>query len=316
VSKELFFNELSTVPPAEGRRAGRERMATLVSTALAATRAGALRCLRSAEDFSAIQLAAGYSIAQWRNDHEVQKEAREYLRVLQTKYPLAGPTDIEGLRNRLELSEFSCNGTQAYGVGAAAVFGGLALSLLSAPAWDVERLSIRSVSLVEEGGLEVTELPVRHAARPETVRLHEEWLRERQVPVFTGDELWARRVALYPSLEFCKCLEAQLSRMERIHVNPVRERLDELERYFKAWDGGAFDPEQIAGKITVESTATLERYGAERTVTCPDGLRRRFSWHARATPGAIRIYFEPVHELKRAYVGYIGDKLATVKCPT
>ena len=41
-----------------------------------------------------------------------------------------------------------------------------------------------------------------------------------------------------------------------------------------------------------------------------------FTWHGRMTPGAWRIYFDPSITPGMMYIGYIGQKLPTVKYET
>jgi hypothetical protein len=99
-------------------------------------------------------------------------------------------------------------------------------------------------------------------------------------------------------------------------LRQVAKRLGELERYFAGWNGGAFDPRALPMKVTTEHEATLQQYAEERTFVCPDGQKRLFHWHARMTPGAWRLYFDPDPESRRAIVGYIGKKPAGARYAT
>jgi len=78
---------------------------------------------------------------------------------------------------------------------------------------------------------------------------------------------------------------------------------------------GAFAPDQLPFKATVESEPTLQKYHKERTFTCQDGNGITFSWHGRMTPGAWRIYFDPTIGHGMMQIGYIGPKLPTVNYP-
>ena len=83
----------------------------------------------------------------------------------------------------------------------------------------------------------------------------------------------------------------------------------ELEDYSKKWIRGYFDSEALPSKATPESTSRLNKFTEKLTFACPDNTNRLFSWHLRFTPGAGRIYFFPVDNLKKIIIGYIGYKI-------
>jgi hypothetical protein len=62
--------------------------------------------------------------------------------------------------------------------------------------------------------------------------------------------------------------------------------------------------------VSVDSKATLEKFGAERDLLCPDGKTRRFSWHLKR--GARRVYFIPDPTARRILIGHVGLHLRTV----
>ena len=49
---------------------------------------------------------------------------------------------------------------------------------------------------------------------------------------------------------------------------------------------------------------------------CPDGVSRKFSLHTKISVECKRIHFIVDRDTKRILVGYVGDKLPTVKYPT
>ncbi len=73
---EMVLNELSLRPLASDVQVARQRMSNLVSTIAAATKLGVGRVLRTHRDFNSEEIAPGYPVAKWRNDHEVDREAR------------------------------------------------------------------------------------------------------------------------------------------------------------------------------------------------------------------------------------------------
>src|SRR5215510_10954335 len=110
---EMVLNELSLHSPAPDVHIARQRMSTLLRTVRIAIQNGANRVWRTHENFYSESLANGYSIANWCNDSNVDREERRYFRSLATKAPywvdLLGADDVY-------LSEFQYDGIQAHGL--------------------------------------------------------------------------------------------------------------------------------------------------------------------------------------------------------
>jgi len=318
MAKELILNELSLLQLATGIYSSRERMKALVDTILEAVRAGALRSLRSPGPIDATLLTQGYSIAQWRNDPQVDREQRSYFRTLQTKSPYLSEADGAALLDKHSRSEFRFRGQTATGLGTALLLDALSLSLTSDLCWDLDRVLLHCSYLDEDADLTEEPEEVRHASRPFHIAAHADWLSGRDIPIRDGLDLWSRRETLFPSLVFCSTVEAQLASLDGGHplLGQIGKRLELLERFFKGWAEGGFDPARLPMKVTPDSAATLERFAADRLVLCPDGEWRLFSWHARMTPGAWRLYFEPDAASRRAFIGYVGKKPPSVRDPT
>ncbi|HYU75023.1 MAG TPA: hypothetical protein VEL31_20335 [Ktedonobacteraceae bacterium] len=99
-------------------------------------------------------------------------------------------------------------------------------------------------------------------------------------------------------------------------LQPIMKKLSALDTFCESWHDGSFQYENISGKITPESNETLKKYTDEHTFLCPDGTYRLFSWHARLTPSAWRIYFYVDEKKKLLTIGHIGHKLPNVLYPT
>jgi hypothetical protein len=315
MGKELILNELS-VREAPSLYSAREQMARLIATLSAATRAGASRSLRTHALIDSLLIAKDYSIAHWRNDPAVEREQRSFLRTMLSKSPFLRAEDGEALE-RSTRSDVFFEGRAAIGLRAALLLEALPVSLQSEPCWKESRLSVTCLSLDEDTEIWEEVEQVRHASQAEHVDEHVDWLAGPLVPIHGGHDLWLRRGELFPALVFCASVEQQLVEIASGHplIRQIYRCLSELDRYFRS-SGNTFDPSQIPMQITPESSATLEKYEAEHSFICPDGIRRVFSWHGRLTPGAWRIFFLPEPELRRATIGYIGKKLPNIKYPT
>jgi hypothetical protein len=120
--------------------------------------------------------------------------------------------------------------------------------------------------------------------------------------------LWNDRGPLFPSLDFCDSVEGQIEALrgsERRFRDVVRG-LRDLQKYCDSWDTGNVDIHRVPN-ASGESGPTLNMYGEERTIRCPDGQYRLFEWHLKRRD--TRIHFLDLPAQKRILVGYVGDHL-------
>ena len=202
---EMVFNELSLKNPAPDEHTARSLMSELINTIRAATVQGVKRKLRSKKDLDYSPLAPNYSIVQWGNDLNVEREERNFFRILQDKNdpPLLDVPDPE--------IEISYQGEQGIGIAHAFVFDGLAVSLLSEPKWDCSRLELEVKRLDENEELIDEKVEIIHASRSSHVKENADWIKKCiQTGVRDGLELWNRREELFPNLEFCQTVGKQL----------------------------------------------------------------------------------------------------------
>jgi hypothetical protein len=313
---EMVLNDLSLLPLAENAWEARRRMEKLIGTLLTATKYGAERVLRTDSDIHGLELASGYSIALWRNDPEVERETRQYFKRLITKAPYLEGVHDQKLLERYYSSDFFHEQKKAPGLGMAFLLDALAISLHSHARWELSLLQISLEELQEDDLIGDDIVSVKHACFREHVLEHQEWINKRaQVQVESGADLYAYCETLYPYLQFCASALAQMRELPQrdIHLRQIMKHLFDLNSYCETWQDGPFASQDIPGKISVESQATLSRYEKEHTFLCPDGENRVFSWHCRVTPEPWRIYFDPQEQDHRIIIGYVGEHLPTVK---
>ncbi|MGB5962756.1 MAG: hypothetical protein WBG73_19115 [Coleofasciculaceae cyanobacterium] len=311
---EMVLNELSLRTPSTDIPTAQQLMSDLISTVLQATTSGVKRVLRTSEEINNIELAPGYSVVRWRNDHTVNREERSFFRTLTAKAPFW--TDVtETIKNDFDLSEVWYQGEEAKGFGFAVVIDALTVSLISKACWDCSRLELEVRRLDEHENFIDERLEIVHASRRNHVQEHTNWINNRiRSKVTDGLELWHRKDELFPNLTLCEAVGQQLQSLgaENPMLQPVKNRLLELEDYCKSWTDDAFDPKNIRN-VSPESQVTLQnpKYSKERTFLCPDGKDRVFSWHAKLSSG-WRIYFLP-NEQRKMIIGYVGCHLRTDK---
>jgi len=292
-------------------------MGELISTIRASVRCGVARVLRSHLDINGLTLAPNYLVAQWRNDHVVDLEARRYITSLAAKSPLLKDITDTRLLDAILLSDCICDGQRAAGLSLAWQADNLGISFNSHERWQKSLLNVKVQWLTEDDKIETSEETVRHASLQAHIAENDQWIKQRIAQKITsGAELWEYKASAFMGLSFCDALKSQFEGLEKTMIAPIVKRLMELDTYARNWNSGSFDPSRIPTKVTPESDGTLRTYNRERTFLCPDGVMRIFSWHVRLTPGAWRIHFYPMPETRQILVGYIGPKLPTLASPT
>jgi hypothetical protein len=276
--------------------------------------------LRVTSDVDLIELAPDYPIWRWRSDAAVPREHRLQLQLLFTQAPLLERgRDADDVVDGNLITDCFHGGRRALALGAARAADGLSVSLASDPCWDRTWVEVTLATLRDQA-IEELNSRVRHASAAQHVVEHERWLRElERRSVKDGLDLWDRRGELFPSLEFCREVRAQL--MEFRGGDPaldqVMKRLVQLQAFFDGWDGEPIAPDALPSRCTRESTVTMNKYEKDHTFTAPDGMSRVFSWHVRFTPEPGRIFFEGEPSKRKGLIGYIGKRhLPTVNYPT
>ncbi|MBD2514141.1 hypothetical protein H6G93_03805 [Nostoc sp. FACHB-973] len=311
---EIVFNELSLHTCASDITTARQLMTEFINTIFSIKPpSGIKRKLRTTSHFNYSELAPDYRVVQWRNDPDVDLEARRFLKTLQDKNDLPLP-DIPnpGI-------EVSYQGQQAIGLYYAFVFNSLAVSLKSEPQWDCSTLMLEITTVDEEEQEEpliIRYENVLHASCINHVQEHHDWIdgfqeRIRQ-GVSDGLDLWNRRGELFPSLLFCESVSKQIQSLGdgSPMLRQILRKLFELENCCKTWTDGDFDLDILASKATSESDSRLQKLEDKLTFKCPDDVYRIFSLHLRMTgAGAWRLHFSTELGPGKIIIGYIGLKI-------
>jgi len=300
---ELVFNELSGVPVGTIHDA-KSRMEVFLLALRACFRAGIKRQLRVQGDFHELQLANDYSLSQWRNDQTVSKDSRDYLRSIATTSPFL--IGFQDLMDDLGTHEFKVGTQVANGLGAA---------VLTDAQWDIPELNVQHSFLSSVDAIEQRVETISHCGRAEHVAQHHQKIEaELRSAISSGAELWDRREEILPTLRFCISVKEQLTAINGGNplLGQIVRHLRDMQTFCDGWHDGGFDANKYPSFVSLESEATINKYGDERTFVCPDGAPRVFSWHARITPSAWRMYFIPRPAEHSMIIGYIGKHLRTV----
>ncbi len=189
---EMVFNELSLDPPAPNIVIAQQWMQDFIDLVRAAQKLE-IKSLRVHSGFNQAQLANNYSIAQWRNDPNVDRERQRFFKSLQTKSPFIDIQTESELHDQTEQSEFQYQNTVAYGLGIAHLIRALAVSFPSAPHWQAAQVQLKYFFLDPDTteinpGLDIT---VFHASTKQHLELNHSWIEEQRYlqPWTTHDQI-------------------------------------------------------------------------------------------------------------------------------
>jgi len=317
---EMVFNELSARTLAPDISTARQWMSELIRTMVAAKGCG-LKGIRIQADFHTMILAESYPLSRWRNDPEVNKDERTFLKTLATKNPLSVDISDVSIKIKVEAPdcELSLQGSQAEGFKVAYYLETLAISFNSESLWNSSRIKLELIHIDENGELIEESVEVLHASQKNHVHEHANGIQKRLQPDrLNGMELWNRRDELFSSLQFCNAGNKQLRRLltGEKKLELVLEVLSVLDKCAKNWQAGSFSLEGYPFEESGESEPTLNQYWRERTFLCPDGEERLFERHVKLKECNWRIHFFPEVKTTKVIIGYVGIHLPTDKYPT
>jgi hypothetical protein len=307
---DAILNELS-IPPVDGLAADL-RATRLVSSLRSLLAHGMNRVLRTTREAPDTIFEKDTSLRRWLFSRGGNTEEKRFLARLLDKAPY-----VEELHHNTEdsagtLFEFEVSAKRARGLGVAFLLDFPALSFVGYDVFGQAFVQLEFTGLKTEVQ-ETARVNVIHVATPDHVLGHRPWIEDRlQRTVATGEELWRRRLELFPQLDFCASTERQMRALfgtEPFFCEIVRH-LHVLSRTVLEWESGEFDPPL---RWSHESTVTLDNptFRAARKFTCQDSVQRVFS-HSKMGHGGKRVYFFPDPTKRRIWIGHVGDHLATV----
>lgn len=308
---QMILNELSLNAEEEDQHRAVQILERFINTYSEAVKSdnGFERAILTGIDLNLLELAKGYTAAQWRNHVQDKDMLRRFVNMCDRQ---------QVMEVNQEEAELTCKMGNGRGLLAAYENGAFCISFATDPYWDMFEILCSYYSLEEDLTYSVN---VHNLSKPEHFKEHSDIIsriRETELSdIKTPEHLLERLDELFPSLIFHKVAINQLkSQIQVCHVGALCNKLMSLERYFSKWDGERFDEEAFPTKsVSPQTKATLERFRKEHTFVFPEG-EVLVSYHMRYTgniPG--RIYFHPANELKKAYICSLTTKLPTVSEP-
>lgn len=318
---DLVWNELSVVnllspgsPIGAGQAARvRSHMAQLVALMRVWAQAGLPRVIRIPLSIATSELAPGYSLQQWRNDPQIDRDQRQLFRLYSARTPELEDV-LEEVRARGDVAEMHCEGRAARGLLAAWLLDGVSVSWDTHPVW--RQANVRCVlhELGPAGDLVERPVEVPNAAYEQHIV---SWLStrrlERERHLADGRTVLERCAEWLPALRFVGSSPAQL-----LEWAPNREgwpfvlrSLCQLQDVCAVWGNNPFPHASISSPCSPEGSrvSSNDYLRSHREFVCEDGELRYFSWHVKHYKLNLRIHYHPDEQLRIVRIGYIGGHL-------
>ncbi len=315
---QMILNELSAKFPTKSPEDGKNIMENFLETCFEIKKIIHNDNILLDQDYKSFELAPGYRIEQWRNDPTVDIENKRRLRTLLNKSIVYNSKDFEqeyGLNFR---TEFQHKKYSSKGCLLVYETDGVAVSFLSNAHWKTPEIEGTYIELLDDGDLKQCQVSIPNVSYKDNVIIFKEYYEKkkdehRYMCIKSGQDILQCADDLFPNLVFCEsAIRGCQKNIGVSEAGQVYKRLLELQRTAAAMEN-MFD-KNLLTKATPESEATLQRFSDEHTFQLPNGKIQIFSWHIRYTGGyAGRIFFYPVPEEKKIYIGHIGHKLPTAK---
>lgn len=315
-----MFNELS-IARLNSIADARSVLAAFVKSSIKAKDYGLteIRLHENLQNLYQLALHDKYRIDNWLNDPDVNSDIQDKFRDIISTTPLI--TSDEILENDLyERSEFykviDDKQFQVFGLGAAHVYGTLAISLSTHNEWSKPSVTIKHYSINNEGGESNIDVEVFHFSTYEVLESHKERIKEEQRKSFEkSSELWNKRLEIFPYILLGQDLEEQLQSIGLTKkLNQVFGCLKKLNDFANTWTIGSFELNEFVKQTGLdtsgESEITMKKYSTLRKFRLSTGERVQFEIHIKI--GNTRIYILPDMLSHNITVGYVGKHIRTV----
>ncbi len=277
----LVFNELSMPARVTDPPVGTQYLRQFVDVLLDHRIRGSKQ-LVTPREFLSLQVFPGFSIGRWLSTEQWVDRDKS----LATKRLIDRRVDFERFVQAKNETDFETDyryGTRAAdGLRVAYIEGGLAVSFPSEAEWDTPSVRFEK-TWIEGSDVRSAEDRVPHASVLTHLDSNLPWLQTTALaPAVDGNDLWDCRIELFPSLDFCASVEAQVRILggNQPRFRLVSRGFSDLQRYCSGWTSDNFDIGGLS-RASGESLSTLQKYGEERTFLCPDGEYRLFQYHLK-----------------------------------
>ena len=311
----LVFNELSATTVAYTRADAMNRMSAMVESIAALAGKRALKLMAVGPiGFFGIVLAENYSLGDWLQDLAVDRDQRQFLRIISTKVAFDQEVS-EAVNERFLLSDFHVVERNARGLGLAYLLGTVAVSLRSDEYWMNVRVTLQHSWLEADESLHFKDVVALNIAdRAQANSVAAEMLTQARDELRSSPrDLVARFRECFPHLDFGLDVETQLSLLPWDVLDPTIAKLTVLDGAIRDWRVAATELPSLP-KVHAESEPTMQQYGHKRRFRTSGGDVAIYGPHAMVGK-RYRIHFRVNRLLRSLDVGYIGVHLPTASVP-
>ncbi|MGF6227145.1 hypothetical protein QFZ27_001100 [Inquilinus ginsengisoli] len=317
MSFEIFLNDLSIPEGAVALEPACNYLKSIVSVIRELRKINPSVVLNSDIQLNAISIGDTYSIAALRNANKCVEES-QFLKRLQDRSPfdrvvevLKAP-DFAVVEYQIAVGEHEFAGKMAKAFGLACLLDGLGVSFASHPLWHSTSVALNRIEL-DSDSEEITETLVfaRNVAQSGDVAIFAELLRASTIPTFSdGAELWERRGAIFPNLQFIPRVKAQIEHLksgDRVLYAAAR-RLGDIDADVGDWSSRDAAVPTWRCFVRPESATRINKGLVD--FSDAQGVVQTFSDHADFGPAEGRIHFKLQTEpVRHALIGHVGRKL-------
>ncbi|MBD5447713.1 MAG: hypothetical protein HDR32_08280 [Treponema sp.] len=255
-------------------------------------------------------------IQNWLNDSKIDYENKIFLRSLVGKY-------FSSVEAPLTDAKIELNGKVYVSKGAGLAFDrgcDYILSLNTNSIWNKENIFFNFETINENDELITVKKELSQISG--IISLQKVALTNRKKSfntISSGQDLWEQWDSLFPNLIKCDITKHCLyENPERNHIAKIIEQLDTLNTYFSSLqDTFSFaELKKLGINVSDESDTVKQKPNLKkhRCVKLPDGTKEYFFYHAKFFGKfETRLYFLPIKNTKKCYIGYIGKHLKTQK---
>lgn len=268
----------------------------------------------------AVELSSGYTVSNWLTGAD--PDLKNLILAVANKSGIPEEAN-KALCDRYYLSEFVLSERpegrakerlEARGLGAAFLFAGIGVSLLSEDRWNRIQVPLRHTWLNEACQEETSDVEALNLSNSSQLKRLSELLLRRSRQGLRGDPLSlpASKRECFPHLAFGLDVDSHLKTLPQDILPSVINKLVTLDGASRAWRVEAGMTFPILPKCHDESEPTMQRFGSQRRFRDPEGNLALYKLHAMVG-SAHRIHLRVVHDPRRIEVGYIGRHLDTVR---
>jgi len=307
------LNELSFVGAAADEADATSLLRGLAST-LREIRSQVNAVVRVPRDIGSVEIAPTLSLHGWLGSRGVDRDLQRSLRSTLTQGPFC--EDVIPDLEHDESIDVRCAARSGVGLRQACLSQGVVASLEHGP-WRNDPLAVSVERLNAAAQVESRVLELVNFHSPTIVTQRKRWFQD-LIDAFingrlgTGKKIVENLATDLPALVLTDKARDQLEALDgtELEFSSIRRHLQVLNAHFHAWPVGQTFVAELSLPCSLESQATLNLYGDERTVKLADGKDYMFSWHSKLT-SMWRIYFEVLGEPRKVVIGLVTPHLRT-----